>query len=81
MSDHVYAFVKTNYPDTTPKEALHNRGVTSIYQEFTAFCRERNYNIMSLDTFREQVCDVLEYDVTLNERVGNDVFIVKEVTN
>lgn len=81
LSDHVYAFVKTNYPDTTPKEALHNRGVTSIYQEFTAFCRERNYNIMSLDTFREQVCDVLEYDVTLNERVGNDVFIVKEVTN
>ena len=69
------------YPDTAPKKPYIISGVTSIYQEFTAFCRERNYNIMSLDTFREQVCDVLEYDVTINERVGNDVFIIKEVTN
>lgn len=81
LSDHVYSFVKVSYPDRNPKEALHNRGVTSIYQDFVTFCRDRNYNIMSLDTFREQVCDVLEYDVTLNERMGNDTFIIKEEIN
>lgn len=63
LGDHVYAFIKTNFPTIDPREALHEAGVMTTYKSFLEYSKIRNFMPISSDTFREQIVDTLEYTI------------------
>lgn len=77
IGDHVYAFMRFHYSDQNLKTALDGLSVMAQYGEYQEFCRQRGYNISSLDTFREQVCDVLEYTTELDS-TGTEKFMMAQ---
>lgn len=79
LQDHAYSFARSLMEKTTDKTertVLDGAGVMSKYGAFTEFCKQRNYQVASLDTFREQICNTLDYDI--GEEMSIEVFKSKE---
>lgn len=67
LGDHVYSFVLSLCTRNTDsvKQVLDGLSVMAEYQQFRTFCLERGFKQPAVDSFREQIVNLLEYDIDI----------------